>query len=81
MRSLAGAMRARPATAAGVLDRDETPAVRALLRSDDARDVRLGLDLLAGAVSPAPRPSCARIAAGTDRGLRVRAQMQLSRGR
>jgi hypothetical protein len=32
---------------------DDAAAVRSLLRSDDARDVRLGLDLLAGVSSPA----------------------------
>ncbi len=79
VRSLAGAMRARPLTAAGVLD-DEAPAMRALLRSDDARDVRLGLDLLAGELSPAPAAELRRIAAGADPGLRVRAQVQLAAG-
>jgi len=79
VRSLAGAMRARPLTAAGVLD-DEAPAMRALLRSDDARDVRLGLDLLAGVLSPAPEAELRRIAAGADPGLRVRAQVQLAAG-
>ncbi|HYI19372.1 MAG TPA: hypothetical protein VD836_11720, partial [Solirubrobacteraceae bacterium] len=79
VRSLAGAMRARPLAAAGVLD-DEAPAMRALLRSDDARDVRLGLDLLAGELSPAPEAELRRIAAGADPGLRVRAQLQLAAG-
>ena len=55
-RALADEMRRRPLVASGDL---EAPAVGALLRSDDARDVRLGLDLLAGIASPRRRSSSA----------------------
>ena len=47
--------------------------MRALLRSDDARDVRLGLDLLAGEFSPAPLAELRRIAEDGDPELRLRA--------
>jgi hypothetical protein len=53
-RALAEEMRRRSLVASGFdFAEDDAAAVRALLRSDDARDVRLGLDLLAGVTSPA----------------------------
>jgi hypothetical protein len=77
-RKLADAMRRRPLTATG--DLDDAPAVRALLGSDDARDVRLGLDLLAGLASPASEAELRRVAEGADPEARVRALVQLAAG-
>jgi hypothetical protein len=54
------------------------PAVHALLRSDDARDVRLGLDLLAGFASPASEAELRRVAEGSDADVRVRALVHLA---
>jgi hypothetical protein len=59
-------------------DLDDAPAVHALLRSDDARDVRLGLDLLAGFASPASEAELRRVAEGADAEVRVRALVQLA---
>ena len=56
----------------------EDIAVRALLQSDDARDVRLGLDLLAGAVSPASAVELRQVAQHADPEVRVRALTQLA---
>jgi hypothetical protein len=53
-------------------------ALRTLLRSDDARDVRLGLDLLAGAASPASTVELRHVAEHADPELRVRALAQLA---
>ena len=53
-------------------------AVRALLRSDDARDVRLGLDLLAGLASPASGAELRQLANHADPEVRVRALVQLA---
>ena len=68
-RALAGEMRRRPLVATGEL---EAPAVRALLASDDARDVRLGLDLLAGMASPAAEAELRRVAEHSDPEVRLR---------
>ena len=54
--SLAGEIRGWPLAAADL--GGEESAMRALLRSDDARDVRLGLDLLAGEFRRRRWPSC-----------------------
>ena len=76
-RSLAGAMRGRErVTALG----GEEAAMHTLLRSDDARDVRLGLDLLAGEVSAAPLAELRRLAEGGDPELRLRALAGLAAG-
>jgi hypothetical protein len=78
-RALADEVRRRPVLAdePGVLA-DDVPAVRALLGSDDARDVRLGLDLLAGAASPASDVELRRLAAHGDPEVRLRALGQLA---
>ncbi len=77
-RALADEMRRRPLVA-GVSDlADEEEAVRALLRSDDARDVRLGLDLLAGLASPASASELRQLANDADPEVRVRALVQLA---
>ena len=55
-----------------------TQRVRALLRSDDARDVRLGLDLLAGAASPAAAVELRQARDHADPEVRVRALVQLA---
>jgi hypothetical protein len=52
---------------------DDAAALRALLRSDDTRDVRLGLDLLAGVVSPATDVEIRELAEHADPELRMRA--------
>jgi hypothetical protein len=60
--SLAGEMQLRSLSAVELDADDGATAVRTLLRSEDLRDVRLGLDLLAGLSSPAPDPELRRIA-------------------
>jgi hypothetical protein len=52
---------------------EDDAAIRALLHSEDTRDVRLGLDLLAGAVSPAPDVELREIAEHGDPEVRMRA--------
>ncbi len=47
--------------------------VRALLRSEDARDIRLGMDLLAGVSSPVLEVELRRVAAHSNPEVRVRA--------
>ena len=79
--ALADEMRRRPVVASGSLDvigDDDVPAVRALLRSDDARDVRLGLDLFAGIASPAAEAELRRLAEHADPAVRLRALGQLA---
>ena len=75
-RALGDAMRRRPLTASDELD--DEPAVHALLRSEDARDVRLGLDLLAGFASPAAEAELRRVAESADAAVRVRALVGLA---
>lgn len=78
-RSLAEEMRRRSLVEGelDVADRDAA-AIPALLRSDDVRDVRLGLDLLAGAASPALEVELRLIAEHADPEARVRALGQLA---
>jgi hypothetical protein len=52
---------------------DDAAAVQVLLRSEDARDVRLGLDLLAGIASPAPDAELRQIAEHADPEMRMKA--------
>lgn len=52
---------------------DDAAAVRSLLRSDDARDVRLGLDLLAGVVSPVAGVELWHVAEHAEPEARMRA--------
>lgn len=70
----------RPPLVAGELDLSavgDAAAVRALLGSDDARDVRLGLDLLAGVASPAAETELRQLAEHADAHVRLRALGQL----
>lgn len=55
------------------LEAEESAEVRALLRSEDARDVRLGLDLLAGVSSSVLETELRHIAAHSNPEVRVRA--------
>ncbi|HSJ95289.1 MAG TPA: hypothetical protein VK896_14750, partial [Gaiellaceae bacterium] len=56
----------------------EDDAVRTLLRSDDVRDVRLGLDLLAGAAAPPPVADLLHVSEHADPELRMSALLQLA---
>src|SRR5262245_21211305 len=76
--SLAGEMQRRSLVVGGVGVAGEDEVVRALLQSDDARDVRLGLDLLSGAASPASPVELRQVADHADPELRVRALVQLA---
>ena len=81
-RALADEMRRRPLVGERGLDvpaEDDVPAVGALLRSEDARDVRLGLDLLAGVGLRRSRTvELRRVAEHADPEVRVRALGQLA---
>jgi HEAT repeats len=77
-RALADEMRRRPVIADRFDVAEDDAAVRALLRSEDARDVRLGLDLLAGVVSPASAVELRQVADHADPEVRVRALVQLA---
>ena len=73
-RSLADEMRRRSLSSLELdVAEDDAGAVRALLGSDDARDVRLGLDLLAGVSSPAQDVELRLIAEHADPEVRMRA--------
>ena len=74
--ALVDALRHRPLTASDQLD--DLPAVHALLRSDDARDVRLGLSLLAGLASPASETELRRVAESPDAEVRVGSLVRLA---
>ena len=81
-RALASEMRRRPPVASDLdVAAGDVPAVRALLRSDDVRDVRLGLELLAGVASPAAEVELRHVAAHSDPEVRVRALGQLAQAR
>ena len=76
--ALADEMRRRPPDAYDVAEDDV--ALQALLRSDDARDVRLALDLLPGVVSPASGRRAAAASEHADPEVRMRALVQLAAG-
>ena len=76
--SLADEMHRRSLVVGGPSLAGEEGVVRALLQSDDARDVRLGLDLLAGVASPAPAVELRQVADHADPELRVQALVQLA---
>jgi hypothetical protein len=57
---------------------DDVEAVQALLRSDDSRDVRIGLDLLAGVSSIATDVELRQLADHADPEVRARALAQLA---
>ena len=59
---------------------EDDAAMQALLRSDDARDVRLGLDLLSGDASAASAGALRQASDHEDPEVRVRALVQLARG-
>jgi hypothetical protein len=72
--SLADEMQQRSLAAAELdLAEDDAEAVRALLRSDNARDVRLGLDLLAGVASLGTDVELRQLAQHGSPEVRVRA--------
>ena len=77
-RALADEMRRRSLGPHPLDSAEEDVAIRALLRSENARDVRLGLDLLAGSVAPAPAAELGRVARHVDPEVRVRALVQLA---
>lgn len=78
-RALADEMRRR--SLAGAYDLAEDDAeLRTLLRSDDARDVRLGLDLLPDIASGASEEALREASRHEDRDVRVRALVQLAAG-
>lgn len=76
--SLAGEMQRRSLVVGGPSIAEEDDVVRALLQSDDARDVRLGLDLFSGVTSPASTVELRQVADHADPELRVRALAQLA---
>jgi len=77
-RALANEMR-RGSIVAGPYDVAEDDAeLQVLLRSDDARDVRLGLDLLPGVASAASEKALRKASHHEDRDVRVRALVQLA---
>jgi hypothetical protein len=78
-RSLADEMRQRSLSSLELdVAEDDAGAVRGLLRSDDVRDVQLGLDLLAGVSWPAPDVELRLIAEHADPEVRMRALAQLA---
>jgi len=69
----------RGSIVAGPYDVAEDDAeLQVLLRSDDARDVRLGLDLLPGVASAASEKALREASHHEDRDVRVRALVQLA---
>ncbi len=79
-RALADQMRRSPlGTSTATVAEDDT-ALQALLRSDDARDVRLGLDLLQGVASTASTPALRHASEHPDPAVRVQALLHLADG-
>jgi hypothetical protein len=76
-RALADEMRRSPLPAGGVAIEDDA-ALQRLLASEDARDVRLGLDLLAGAASPGAADALRHAADHADPDVRMRSLLQLA---
>src|SRR5262249_20173475 len=79
-RSIVAAFRRRLLTdvAPDLTGEESTAAVQRLVASNDGRDVRLGLDLLAGSALPAERTELARLAADTRPDVRVPALVRLA---
>ena len=77
-RALADEMRRRSLVASPYDVAEDDGALQALLRSDDARDVRLGLDLLPGMASPASTGALREASEHADPELRLRALVQLA---
>jgi hypothetical protein len=80
-RTLAAQMRRRSLLAGAVGFAEDEASLRELLRSPDVRDVRLGLDLLAGVESETSGADLQELADHADPEVRVRALVELaSRG-
>ena len=79
-RALADEMRRRSLVASAYDVAEDDAALQALLRSDDARDVRLGLDLLPGVASPASAGALRQASEHADPEVRMRALVQLAAG-
>ena len=77
-RALADEMRRRSLVASAYDVAEDDGALQALLRSDDARDVRLGLDLLPGIASPASTGALRQASEHADPEVRLRALVQLA---
>ena len=76
--SLAEEMQRRSLTAAGAGITEDDAALQRLLASDDATEVRLGLDLLAGTGTPASEGALRHLATHADPDLRVHALVELA---
>ena len=79
-RALADEMRSRSLVASATEVAEDDAALQALLRSNDARDVRLGLDLLPGITSPASAGPLRQASEHADPEVRLRALVQLAAG-
>jgi len=79
-RALGDEMKRRSLVASAHDVAEDAVALHALLRSDDARDVRLGLDLLPGIMSAASAGALRQASAHEDPEVRVRALVQLAVG-
>ena len=79
-RALADEVRRHPLAAGGFEVAEDDEALHALLASDDAREVRLGLDLLPGGVSTAGSDALRQASEHADPEVRVRALVQLAAG-
>ena len=79
-RSLADEMRRRSLVERGFEVAEDDAALQALLGSDDARDVRLGLDLLPGVVVGCSTGALREMAEHADPEVRMRALVQLAAG-
>ena len=79
-RALADEMRRRSLVPSAYDVAEDDVALQALLRSDDARDVRLGLDLLPGIASLASADALRQASEHADPEVRMRALVQLAAG-
>jgi hypothetical protein len=79
-RALADEMRRRSLVASAHDIAEDDAALQALLRSDDARDVRLGLDLLPGIASLASTEALRQASEHADPEVRLRALVQFAAG-
>jgi hypothetical protein len=79
-RALAGEVRRRSLVETEFEVAEDDAALQALLRSDDARDVRLALDLLPVDVSAASEGALRQASAHEDPEVRLRALVQLAAG-
>jgi hypothetical protein len=79
-RSLADEMRRRSLADEGIAIAEDDAALHALLASDDARQVRLGLELLAGTASPTAAAALRHASDHPDHEVRVRALVRLASG-